>query len=146
MTKTFRPEPAYDLARWVYGEVGLSTEDLMRPSDYSRARDLSHWPDRKLPSGLVRCEDGLASIQARSLAAHVGQESYALRVELGDRAYAELTGKRISRKPSAKASAASRKTEAKADVRLRADGGRPVVLSDHEMMLALGIKPIGYLD
>jgi hypothetical protein len=31
-------------------------------------------------------------------------------------------------------------------VRRRADGSHAVVLSDHEMMMALGIKPVGYLD
>lgn len=146
MTYDYRPEPAYGLVRWTYGEVGLSTEDLMRPGTYSRPRSITRFPDRRLRASALVTSDGVASIQAKSIAAHVGQENYALRAELGDRAYAELTGKRIVRRPVAKRTPKALDTTARDAVRLRADGGHAVVLTDHEMMKALGIKPIGFLE
>jgi hypothetical protein len=90
------------------------------------------------------CRDGIGTTQARSFASKRAQESYALRVELGDRAYAELTGARIGRRTVAKAPRPA--NPAVEVVRRKADGGRAVVLSDHELMSVLGIKPIGYLD
>lgn len=130
---------------WAYaGCPGLGTSDLMR-APYERARDLSHWPDRKVPDGLVRSTEGVGSVNPKTLGAKHAQETYALRCELGPRAYAELTGTRIGPKPVAKPKVVVR-MEAVATIRRRADGGAAVVLSDHEMMVALGIKPVGYLD
>ncbi len=147
-TKTYRPEPAYDLVRWTYGEVGLSTEELMRPSTYSRARGLSRWPDR-MSAGRPKppvCTDGIGTTMAKSFASKAGQEAYALRVELGERAYAELTGKRKRTRAVAKPKSKGLDPSTQAAVRTRADGGGVVSLSDHELVKALGIKPIGYLD
>lgn len=46
-------------------------------------------------------------------------------------------------KPTAVRPTAKAKME---DLGLSADGTRPIVLSDHQLMKDLGIKPIGYLD
>jgi hypothetical protein len=53
----------------------------------------------------------------------------------------------VGPKPIAARADGRPKSSPEADaVRRRADGSHAVVLTDHEMMLALGIKPVGYLD
>ena len=134
--------------RWNYADCPMvSTDDLMR-APYAPARGLVRMPSR-LSAGRPKppvVKDGIGTIHARSFASKRGQEAYALRCELGDRAYAELTGKRVRRTSAAKPKPKGLDRTVAADVRRRADGGSPVVLSDHEMMKALGIAPIGYLD
>jgi len=144
----YRPEPAYDLVRWAWGEPGLGTEDLMRPGNYSPAIRIKAflWRVSDSPSA-VATRDGIGTMHAQSFASKHWQESYALRVELGLRAYAELTGKRVKRtKAPAKPKVNDLRQKTRERIRRSADGGTPVVLSDHDMMVALGIKPIGFLE
>jgi hypothetical protein len=94
----------------------------------------------------VLCTTGIGTIHARSFANKNWQANYALCVELGLRAYAELTGTRIRSRSKAATKPKGLDQAVIADVRTRADGGRPVSLTDHELMKALGIQPIGWLD
>lgn len=139
---TYLPEPkVHANTRWAYAECpGLGTDDLMR-APYSPARGLVRVPQR-LACGRhpVRSTEAIGTMMARSVAAKCAQENYALRVELGERAYALLMGRAERRTPKAKA--VSRKTVV-ADIVSRSNGSAPVVLSDHEMMKALGIKSVG---
>ena len=68
------------------------------PETYSRTRGLSRWPDRFADGRKPVVErDGVGTVMARSIAAKCGQENYALRTELGQRAYDCLYGLKAKR-------------------------------------------------
>lgn len=123
--------------------------------DYSVPRDLVRWPDKQRASGLIRSGylTGQTSIGTRYPAARAAEalglaptgETKDLG-ELGQVAYVEPAPRRKGRRAVAKATAASRKADAQDRIRPKLDGGGPVVLSDRDMMDALGIKPIGFLE
>ena len=99
---------------WSYDQCpGTSTEDLMR-APYERARGLSRWPDRMRDGRkAVTCRDGIGTSMAKTFANKRAQEAYALRVELGDKAYAELTGSRV--RTRTKAAKRTKRTKSNAE-------------------------------
>lgn len=102
----YLPEPKVSRGtRWTYAECpGLGTDDLMRP-DYGVRRSVSpgwHSPPKRPRSSVVRRSEGIASECPKTVASALGKANYALRCELGERAYAELTGRRIRRTPKAR--------------------------------------------
>lgn len=110
---TYLPEPKVSSAtRWSYADCpGIGTEDLMR-SPYGPARGLVRMPWRvsaRCPKPVAK--DGIGTMAPRSIAAANAKALYALRCELGQRAYGELTGRKTKvRQPKApKAPAESRK-------------------------------------
>ena len=96
---TYLPEPKVSGAtRWAYaGCPGVGTDDLMR-APYERARDLVRMPTRYSAGRTPVAEKcGIGTTMAGSLAVKRGQENYALRMELGERAYAQLLGRPVKR-------------------------------------------------
>lgn len=149
----YLPEPKVSRStRWAYaGCPGLGTDDLMRP-DYGRGSKVSPgWHRTPAVRTRSKCleSDGIGTTLAKTPASKRHQESYALRCELGERAYAELTGRKAKRQPAKpKVSKTNDRAKATEVVRqkVHSAGASAVVLTDHEMLKALGIKAIGYLD
>ena len=102
----YLPEPKVSrFTRWTYPDSpGWSTEDLMQP-DPGLSRSVSpgwhRMPERRRSSVIVR-SDGIAIERPKTFAAALGKKNYALRCELGERAYAALTGARVRRTPKAR--------------------------------------------
>lgn len=109
-TSKYLPEPG--LGRWAYPACpGLSTEDLLRPDHYSPARGMVRMPSRLgRKAGPLQVTDGIGTEGPRSRQAFVGKAAYALRCELGLRAYSELTGTSAVRTRAPRAAKAVRAT------------------------------------
>lgn len=119
-TSKYLPEPRLGL--WAYaGCEGTSTEDLMRPDNYSPARGMVRQPSclgRK--AGPLHVTDAIGTESPKSRQAFVSKAAYALRVELGQKAYDALMGASAVRtRPERKARAARPTSHALAD---RLDG------------------------
>jgi hypothetical protein len=83
------------------------------------------------------CRDGIGTKMAKSFASKRAQEAYALRAELGERAYAELTG---ARKRSTTKARKSTSKDLAAAVRAKANDGGVVRLSPDELASVLRHK------
>lgn len=109
-TSKYLPEPR--LGRWAYaGCEGMSTDDLMRPDHYSPERGMVRMPSvlgRK--AGPLQVTDGIGTESPTSRRAFASKAAYALRCELGLRAYAELTGTSAVRTRAPRESKAVRPT------------------------------------
>jgi hypothetical protein len=119
----------------------VEAKALMRSPD-APTRGLPRMPDRySVGRRPVRSGYILGTRAAGVAAAMDLVPTYQAQRPWGMTAYVE--GRKASAKASAKRPTSN---EAQDAIRPRLDGGSPVVLSDHEMMAALGIMPVGYLE
>jgi hypothetical protein len=119
------------------------TKDLMQ-SPIPPARGLVPWdgPRVKRPRAKVLSHQAIPTGSPKTIAQRDHRLAYALRLELGERAYADWTGK-AARRPKPDAEASRPKVVAPAGRELRPNG---LVLFDTAAMNALGITAIGNVE
>jgi hypothetical protein len=116
--------------------------DLMRPTN-DGARGLVPMPWRLSAKGRRPVAHGFI-VGSRANAAALAMDLDPSTVATAERTFGTVVF--VSPKPIAEKRGERQASPEREAVRRRADGTSPVVLSDHEMMKALGIKPVGYLD